>query len=136
MGDNGTRAPILIIRPEAKVGSWTVDILRRQSDGRETLVFTQIYAPNENWVTDVGPVLAQSRTQGTGNVIVDIGKVDWINSTGLGMLMVLFQEITREGGKIVFANPSERVTKILAATKLDRVLTAVNSLEKAIALLG
>lgn len=47
--------------------------------------------------------------------------------------MVLFQEVSREGGKIVFANPSERVTKILAATKLDRVLTAVGSLDEAIA---
>jgi len=136
MGEKGTRAPILIIRPEAKVGSWTIDILRLADDGAETLVFTQVYAPNENWITDVRPVLEQARNLGVRHVIVDIAKVDWINSTGLGLLMVLFQEVSREGGRIVFANASERVTKILAATKLDRVLTAVDSLEEAVALLA
>jgi anti-anti-sigma factor len=136
MGENGNQGSILIIRPEAKVGSWTIEVYRRKPAGDETLVFTQVYAPNENWVTDLGPVLGQSRQLGVGNVIVDIARVEWFNSTALGMLMVLFQEVSREGGKIVFANPSERVTKILAATKLDRVLTAVGSLEEAVGLLA
>jgi anti-anti-sigma factor len=136
MGENGNQGAILIIRPEAKVGSWTIEVYRRKPAGDETLVFTQVYAPNENWVTDLGPVLGQSRQLGVGNVIVDIARVEWFNSTALGMLMVLFQEVSREGGKIVFANPSERVTKILAATKLDRVLTAVGSLEEAVGLLA
>lgn len=133
MGDNGNLDAILIVRPEAKVGSWTIEVFRRKPSGEETLIFTQVYAPNENWVTDLRPVFDQSRSQGVGHVIVDIAKVEWFNSTSLGLLMVLFQEVSREGGKIVFANPSERVVKILAATKLDRVLTAVDSLDEAIA---
>lgn len=132
MGDNGNQGAILIIRPEAKVGSWTIEVFRRQPSGEETLVFTQVYAPNENWVTDLKPVLDQAHQLGVGNVIVDIAQVEWFNSTALGLLMVLFQEVSRTGGKIVFANPSERVTKILGATKLDRVLTAVGSLEEAV----
>ena len=50
--------------------------------------------------------------------------------------MVLFQEISKSGGRSVFARPSERVTKLLKATKLDRVLETADTLEKAIAALG
>ncbi len=133
MTDSEIQGAVLVVRPEAKVGSWTIEVFRRKPSGEETLIFTQVYAPNENWVTDLKPVFDRSRAQGVPHVIVDIAKVEWFNSTSLGLLMVLFQEVSREGGKIVFANPSERVTKILAATKLDRVLTAVGSLDEAIA---
>jgi anti-anti-sigma factor len=130
------KSGILIIRYLPGKGSGRVDVVRRVTEGPEVHVFGHRYMGVENWVPEVRPVLSKALAEGDTGVVVDLGAVDWINSLGLGMLMVLYQEVAKAGGRTIFANPRERVVKILRATKLDRVLKTADSVEEAVAQLG
>lgn len=136
MAESSGKPGIILIRYLPGKDSGRVDVLRREAAGEEVHVFGHRYMGVENWVPEVRPVLAEALARGDKGVVVDLGEVDWINSLGLGMLMVLYQEVAKAGGRTMFANPRERVTKILKATKLDRVLLTADSVEEAIAKLG
>lgn len=132
MGDNSGKPGVLIIRYLPGKQSGRVDVVRHVPEGQEVHVFGHRYMGVENWVPEVRPVLVEAMAKGDCGVVVDLGEVDWINSLGLGMLMVLYQEVAKAGGRTVFANPRERVIKILKATKLDRVLKTAESVEVAV----
>ena len=139
MGDTSGKPGILIIRYLPGKQSGRVDVMRRLpggQEGQEVHVFGHRYMGVENWVPEVRPVLVEALAKGDRGVVVDLGEVDWVNSVGLGMLMVLYQEVAKAGGRTVFANPRERVVKILKATKLDRVLKTAESVEAAVAQLS
>jgi anti-anti-sigma factor len=58
---------------------------------------------------------------GVRRFIVDMEKVQWINSAGLGILVALYVAITSKGGEMVLLNASERVVNILRVTKLESI---------------
>ena len=57
-----------------------------------------------------------------GTLVVDLGGVDLIDLTGLGMLVAAQHRARRGGRDIVLRNVPPRVTRLLRATRLDRVL--------------
>lgn len=57
--------------------------------------------------------------QGKKNVIVNLEKVSWINSTGLGILISGYTSIRRGGGDLVIMHASDRIESILYVTKLN-----------------
>jgi anti-sigma B factor antagonist len=56
--------------------------------------------------------------QGTRKVIVNLRKVPWMNSSGLGVLLAAFIQIRKAGGAVKFAGLQDRVQGILTTTKL------------------
>lgn len=57
-----------------------------------------------------------------GTLVVDLADVDVIDVTGLGMLVAAQHRARRTGRDIVLRNVPPRVTRLLRATRLDRVL--------------
>ena len=55
-------------------------------------------------------------------VIVDLTRVEFIDSTGLSALLACHNLATQYGGKLVLVGPSERTQKLLHITQLDAVL--------------
>jgi anti-sigma B factor antagonist len=54
---------------------------------------------------------------------VDLSKVRFINSSGIGVLVSLLTKFRNRGGELVLINPSEHMRKLLIITKLNAIFT-------------
>ncbi|MEM7106307.1 MAG: STAS domain-containing protein [Bacteroidota bacterium] len=59
---------------------------------------------------------------GTKRFMINLSKVDYIDSSGIGELLALRNAVLETKGKIAILNPSPKVDEILKMTKLDTVL--------------
>ena len=66
-------------------------------------------------------------------VVIDLSKVDWMNSTGLGILISGLTTMRNNGGELKLANVTEKIESLLTITKLITVFESYDSLEEAIA---
>lgn len=67
---------------------------------------------------------------GVKNFVIDLQKVDWINSVGLGMLISSLATVSNAGGKLVLAN-IDNVESILTLTRLISVFKHFESIDEA-----
>jgi anti-sigma B factor antagonist len=74
--------------------------------------------------------------QGKKKVVVDFRAVEFINSSGLGMLIGSASALNKAGGRLLIANASKKVLNIITITKLSSVLETGKSLQEAIATLS
>ena len=51
--------------------------------------------------------------------LIDMSKIGYLDSSGLGMLVYLKKEILRKEGKLVIVNLTEPVLNVFKLTKLD-----------------
>ncbi len=65
-------------------------------------------------------------------VVVDLGKVDWMNSTGLGILISGYTTLRNNGGELKLANVTEKIQSLLTITKLVTVFDAYDTVDQAI----
>ena len=65
------------------------------------------------------------------NIIVDLAKVDWMNSVGLGMLISALTTVKNAGGRLVLANIT-KIESILTITRLISVFEHYDSRDEAI----
>ena len=71
--------------------------------------------------------------EGVKRVIVDLGKVDWMNSSGLGILIGGLTTVKNSDGEMKLARVTEKIKSLLMITKLVQVFEAYDSVEDAIA---
>ena len=64
---------------------------------------------------------------GARKVVVDLGRVDFLDSTGLGVLVGAHRRAGREGRSLVLRDVGPQVARLLLLTRLDRVLRTVRS---------
>ncbi len=69
--------------------------------------------------------------QNKKNIVVDLAKVDWMNSVGLGMLISALTTVKNSGGRLVLAN-IDKIESILTITRLISVFEHFDSREAAI----
>jgi len=63
---------------------------------------------------------------------IDISKVRYINSSGIGVLITILTKFRNRDGDVCLINPSEHVKKLLIITKLTAIFNIVDSLNEAI----
>ena len=73
-------------------------------------------------------------SSGLTSIILDMKRVDFIDSTGLGTLVVAHTQLQKAGGSVKLLNVSKRNVQLLILTKLSTVFemfddeqTAINS---------
>jgi anti-sigma B factor antagonist len=71
--------------------------------------------------------------EGHKKVLVNLGDVPWINSTGLGILMAGFITVKNAGGVLRLMNVSKRIDSLLMITKLSLVFDTFESEDEALA---
>jgi anti-sigma B factor antagonist len=71
--------------------------------------------------------------QGKKNIIVNLEKVSWINSTGLGILISGYTSVRRGGGDLVIMHASDRIESILYVTKLNLLFKSYENENDALA---
>ncbi|MCB1164501.1 MAG: STAS domain-containing protein [Candidatus Krumholzibacteriia bacterium] len=70
---------------------------------------------------------------GKKQILVNLGKVNWINSTGLGILIAGYTSVQDAGGQFKLANISDRIESILMVTKLAGIFETFETEEEALA---
>ena len=73
---------------------------------------------------------------GTRSVVIDLKDVDWMNSSGLGILIGGLSAIRKSGGDLRLASVTEKIEEVLRITKLDRVFDVYGSTEEAVTSYG
>lgn len=66
-------------------------------------------------------------------VVVDLSGVEYMDSSGLGEIVRLYLESKKKGKSLVLAAVPPQLGKVLKSSKLDRVFTVVETVEKALA---
>jgi len=66
-------------------------------------------------------------------ILVDLKQIDWMNSSGLGILIGAITTVRNSGGELKLMNLSQKPTQLLKVTHLDRVFDIFDSEELALA---
>ncbi len=76
--------------------------------------------------------LHELREKGKANVVVDLGKTKFMNSSGLGMMISGLTTMRNAGGDLRLANVADRIQSLLVITKLITVFKHYDSVEEAV----
>jgi anti-sigma B factor antagonist len=66
------------------------------------------------------------------NIIVDLGEIEFTNSTGLSVLFRGYKAVEEAGGKFMLVNLSTKLTHLLSITKLNTLFVIEKNVETAI----
>ncbi len=69
-------------------------------------------------------------------ILVDLKKVHYIDSSGLATFVELFQRMKRYGGKLVLFNLAQSVRSVFEIAKLDSVFPLASSEQDALSLIS
>jgi anti-sigma B factor antagonist len=69
--------------------------------------------------------------QNKRKVVIDLSKVEWMNSTGLGILISGLTTLRNNGGELKLAGITEKIESLLTITKLITVFENYDSVEEA-----
>lgn len=67
------------------------------------------------------------------HVVLDLGGVDFIDSSGLGTVVRAHKQLRKAGGTLALVVTSQSVLRVLQMSGLDRVLVCHGSLDDALA---
>jgi anti-sigma B factor antagonist len=76
--------------------------------------------------------IAQLSAAGKHSVVVDLGGVEYIDSTGLGILVICFTSLKKQGGALKLVNPNKRNVELLLLTKLHTVFEVFTEVQDAV----
>ena len=64
--------------------------------------------------------------------MIDLARVDWMNSTGLGILISSYTTLRNQQGELKLANVTDKIQSLLTITKLVSVFDAYDSVDDAV----
>lgn len=106
---------LLVERSES--GSWTVFDVKGEVD----LETAPLLKAN----------LAEAVRGGVTNIVVNLGLVEFLDSSGLGVLIGALKRCKEGGGTLALAAPRRPVQKVLTITGLDKVFPIHDSVDEA-----
>ncbi len=68
-----------------------------------------------------------------GHVLIDLSKINYIDSTGIGELVGYLGRFSDVGRKLILVNPSDRIRKLLKMAQLDQLFPTYDDLDSAVA---
>jgi len=74
----------------------------------------------------------QAIAAGHFNVIFDLTHVDYVDSTGLGGMVICYTTLKRHGGMLKLVNPNKRNVELLALTKLYTIFEVFTEVQDAV----
>ncbi|MSV35519.1 MAG: anti-sigma factor antagonist [Bryobacterales bacterium] len=110
----------------------SLEIIEREREGVTILGLKGRVTVGE--VTPVREKIAALLAAGRPRIVLDLADVDYIDSTGLGNLVISFTQVKKAGGGLKLMNLNKRNVELLALTRLHTVfevfgdeVNAVNS---------
>jgi anti-sigma B factor antagonist len=70
-------------------------------------------------------------SNGPKRYLLDLTELEYVNSTGLNLLIGMFTQARNSGGELVIGGISPKVKKLMVMTKLDSIFKIYNSVADA-----
>lgn len=65
-------------------------------------------------------------------IVLDLSKLKWLNSSGLGALMACHTTLINKGGSLKIAHAAERVKSLLMITQLIKIFENFETVDRAL----
>ncbi len=72
-------------------------------------------------------------SDGHVDILLNMSRVNWVNSTGLGILVSAFHTLKKNGGQLKICEVSDRIDNILNVTQLKLVFETFDDCDEALA---
>jgi len=82
---------------------------------------------------DLKTVFQTSINNEMGNVLLDLGHVAWMDSSGLGVLVSGHTSLVREGGRMAILNATKKINELFIITKLITIFETFTDEDEALA---
>jgi anti-sigma B factor antagonist len=108
----------------------SLDIQESSREGISILTLKGRLAVGES--TAVREAIQALSAAGKINVVLDLSHVDYIDSTGLGALVICYTTLKRQNGALKLVNPNKRNVELLLLTKLHTIFEVFTEEQDAI----
>ena len=81
---------------------------------------------------DIGAEVEEQMASGHNHFIIDLSELEYMNSTGLNIILNLMNKCRNNGGEAVVAGSTSRIKSLFSVTKLDTVFTLKDSRDEAV----
>ena len=101
-----------------------------QQEGQERAVPHPFVVTEDIDASNAGqlkPRLLEHMGQYGPELCLDLRQVNFIDSTGLGMLVSVLKEAKEKGGQVSLVNPNREIQRLLQITGLERVFRVQHS---------
>ncbi|MFH1941557.1 MAG: STAS domain-containing protein [bacterium] len=71
-------------------------------------------------------------SDGIRKIVLDMSKVGWMNSHGMGMLMACYSSVRHVGGRIAISGVTDKVENVLKITRIDTLFDQFSSVDQAV----
>lgn len=121
-----------MIRPVLKIAGGRIDLSWWDGAGVEEPFDALAVAgdPDHDW-PGLAEAVARARAGGCRRYVLDLERVPWINSRGLGRLVELWRSIEATGGRLALVCGSDRIRNILRISQLDDIMRPLPTLADA-----
>ena len=109
----------------------SLEIVTREREGIVILDLNGRITVGEE-ATRLRELLRTLVSQGKSNVVLNLKEVDYIDSTGLGALVMCHNSVGKAGGKIKLLNLNQRTIELLVMTKLSVVFETFDDEQEAV----
>ena len=86
--------------------------------------------------TEINEKINQLIDNDNKKIIIDLVNVDWMNSSGLGILIGAVTVLKNSNGCLCLINVSDRIRNLLKITKLDTVFNIYDNFDEAATAIG
>ena len=94
---------------------------KSECDTLEVFIRGEIDHYSAVWVrAEIDAKIAELRPAKT---VLDLSSIDFMDSSGIGLIMGRYARMQRIGGGLILRNPSERVERICRLAGLERIVT-------------
>jgi anti-sigma B factor antagonist len=66
-------------------------------------------------------------------IVLDVAKIKWINSSGLGALISALATVSNAGGDMRIANVTDKINSLFMITQLIKVFKSFDTIDRAVA---
>lgn len=81
---------------------------------------------------ELADVLKTEIAKGHLRFIFNLGEVDWMNSSGLGLMISSLTTIKNAGGELKLAAVTEKIISLLMITRLVTIFDSCNTVDEAL----
>jgi len=97
-----------------------------------------VLTPGKSLIGDSETTMLRERSKGLISegflkVVLDLGNVTWVNSSGLGAMIAAFTSLNKSGGDLRLANITDKIESLFLITQLVKVFKTYESVDRAVA---
>jgi anti-sigma B factor antagonist len=108
-----------------------LEISRREKEGITILNLAGSLTAGQT-ATALREAIRAEMAKGARNVILNLEHVDYIDSTGLGAMVMCFTALRKSSGRLVLLNLNRRHLELLVLTKLSTVFEIFDDEQQAV----